>query len=412
MEEVAIMNDLRGKAVLAGVLIAAAFFARGLTPWIAGGLLAFGLFNAVFSPRGTDVVRIISIFAALVGLLSPRGWWALVLFAGWLVWPPAYAVAWALGQRALEAAAPPLPDAVDRGRGARTAAAAIIGSVAIASGAYRLLVSHNLQQTSALFIGLPALLAIVVVLTVAPRSAIGVATKAVTVGLLVSLIFLGEGILCVLMSAPLFYFVAVAIAAMMQRAVGERMTTLRSCAVLLVVAPLTLEGVTGATTFNREETVTVTRIVHASPEAIGRALFAPPRFDRALPFYLRAGFPRALSTRIAQSDGVTQWIVALRGGEMHLNVMEPRTGDLVLELESSRPGLVRWRAVSDTSHMTHFLNWRDVTVRWDRAGDGDSTVTWTLRYRRGLDPAWYFAPWERYAVQLAGGYLIDAVATP
>ena len=39
-------------------------------------------------------------------------------------------------------------------------------------------------------------------------------------------------------------------------------------------------------------------------------------------------------------------------------------------------------------------------------------VTWTLRYRRGLDPAWYFGPMEQYAARLAAGYLIDTVATP
>ena len=39
-------------------------------------------------------------------------------------------------------------------------------------------------------------------------------------------------------------------------------------------------------------------------------------------------------------------------------------------------------------------------------------MRWTLRYRRLLDPAWYFGPWERYAVRLAAGYLIDTVATP
>ncbi len=273
--------------------------------------------------------------------------------------------------------------------------------------------NQQLQQTSALFVGLPAIIAVVVVLTVSPRTAIGVATKAVTVGLLVSLLFLGEGILCVLMSAPLFYFVAIAIAAVMQGS-RDRVATLRSCVVLLVIAPLSLEGVTGATTIGRDETVTVTRIVHASPEAIGEALFAPPRFDRALPFYLRAGFPRALSTRIERGSGsgATRWIVELRGGEMRLDGMEARTGDLVLELADSRPGLVRWRAASDTSHMTHFLEWQEASVRWERIGPDVSAVTWTLRYRRGLDPAWYFGPWERYAVQLAAGYLIDAVATP
>jgi hypothetical protein len=102
----------------------------------------------------------------------------------------------------------------------------------------------------------------------------------------------------------------------------------------------------------------------------------------------------------------------MRGGEMRLDGMEPRAGDLVLELEDARPGRLRWRAISDDSHMTHFLSWQYATVEW-RALDAHTTaVTWTLQYRRGLDPSWYFGPWERYVAGIAAAYLIDAVATP
>jgi hypothetical protein len=97
---------------------------------------------------------------------------------------------------------------------------------------------------------------------------------------------------------------------------------------------------------------------------------------------------------------------------MRLNGMEARTGDLILELEEARAGLVRWRAVSDSSHVTHFLAWREVIVQWEPVDASTTKVTWTLRYRRGLDPSWYFGPMERYAARLAAGYLIDAVATP
>ena len=410
----AVSSRVRFGAVLVVVLVAAAVIGRAHGPWVAGGLLAFGLFNAVIAPPGTEVVRLASVLVVAGALVSSDGWWAAIAVIGWLLWPPAYAVAWSLGRRADDPLDKPGADA-ERARAARVGVAAIVVSVAVASGLYRLLVQHQLQQTSALFVGLPAIIAIVVVLAVSPRTAVGVAVKAVTVGLLISLMFLGEGILCVLMSAPLFYFIAIAIAATMDRAHRNRLSTLRSCAVMLVVAPLSLEGVTGATTFNRDETVSVTRAVHATPDAIACAMAAPPRFDRALPLYLRAGFPRALSTRVDRSGAKPRWIVEMRGGEMHLDGMEPRTGDLVLELEESRPGFVRWRAVSDTSHMTHFLNWQEVIVSWDAPGGVnafESNVTWTLHYRRGLDPGWYFGPWERYAVGLAAGYLIDAVATP
>jgi hypothetical protein len=59
----------------------------------------------------------------------------------------------------------------------------------------------------------------------------------------------------------------------------------------------------------------------------------------------------------------------------------------------------------------HWLSWRSAEVRW-RAVPGGTEVRWTLRYRRRLDPAWYFAPLERYGVRLAAGYLIETLATP
>ena len=298
---------------------------------------------------------------------------------------------------------------------ARIGLATLILAVAIAVVAYRVIVFHNLQQTAALFIGIPALLAIVVTFGVSPRSATGVACKAVTIGLLVSMLFLWEGVLCVLMSAPLFFAVAVGITHFVQivRGTGDRDTiTLRSCAILLVLVPMSLEGVTDLTTLNRTESVSASRIVGASADAVARALLDAPRFDRARPLLLRGGFPSPIAARIDRTSGKTRWIITMRGGEMLLSGLEPRTGELTLTLEESRPGLVRWRALSDTSHMTHFLAWREIVVRWDAVDAATTRVTWTVRYQRGLDPAWYFGPMERQAVRLAARYLIDSVATP
>ena len=177
-----------------------------------------------------------------------------------------------------------------------------------------------------------------------------------------------------------------------------------------MIVPMSLEGVTESLSFGRDESVTATQIVRASAQEIQKAVFEPPRFDRAMPIPLRLGFPRPASVRI--EDGTERWIIRMRGGEMRLDGMEPRAGDLVLELEEARPGLVRWRAISDDSHMTHFLAWQSATVEWTSIDAHTTKVTWTLQYRRGLDPSWYFGPWERYVASMAAGYLIDAVATP
>ena len=102
----------------------------------------------------------------------------------------------------------------------------------------------------------------------------------------------------------------------------------------------------------------------------------------------------------------------MRGGERYITGMESRSGDLVMMLEENAADHVRWRAVSDTSHMTHFLNWEASRVDWAAIDAHTTRVTWTIEYRRALDPFWYFGPMERYAVHMAAGYLIDSVATP
>ena len=408
------------KTALVALLVGAALVgsrshtnAAPLAGVFALALLIFGIVNVVVSTPGTRWVRAIAVGTVFGALLWPAANAWVLLFA-WLAWPPAFVASWALA-RNTSAPATESEEAHQNGTAARIAVASLIGAVAIASLLYRLLVAHNLEQTAALFIGIPALLAIVVVFAVRPESVVGVACKAVTVGLLVSLLFLGEGVVCVVMSAPLFYAIAVAIGSSMEwahRRHEKSDSTLFSCFILLAIVPMSLEGVTSITTLNRDEAVSASKIVHAPAVEVERALFAAPRFDRQRPFLLRAGFPAAVASRIERQGREQHWVVQVRGGETRLNGMEPRTGNLVLALEDARPGLVRWRALSDSSHTTHFLDWRESIVQWEPIDAQTTRVSWTLTYRRGLDPAWYFGPMERYAAGLAAGYLIDVVATP
>ncbi len=406
------LDRLSVRLALVGALLVAAVInpQPNVNVWWTVGAVAFGVFNVLVTPPGTQWARVLSIVATLAALISGGG--PLLLLIAWLLWPPAYMAAWSIARRAEQP--PPPVNGEDLFTPARISLAGVIIALAIASIVYRLLFMKGLQQTAALFIGIPALLAVLVVFAASPRSAAGVACKAVTIGLLVSILFLGEGVLCVVMSAPLFYAVGIGIGAM----IGATSSTesprhsLRSYLILLPFIPMTLEGVTDLTTLNRDETVVRSKVVAASSDAVERALQSSPRFDRLRPMYLRAGFPSPVSTRIDRSGAKPRWVIQLRGGETRLDGIEARTGDLVLELADRRPGVVRWRALADTSHMTHFLNWQEAAVTWAPAGPGMTRVTWTLRYRRGLDPAWYFGPWERYAVGLAADYLIDAVATP
>src|SRR5262249_55634200 len=221
-----------------------------------------------------------------------------------------------------------------------------------------------------------------------------------------SMIFLWEGALCVLMSAPIFYMVAIAVATIFDRIRRQDRSSFASCLLLAVVLPMSLEGATTRTTIDRGEAVTATQIVAAPAAEVARALLEAPRFERVRPrpFVLRAGFPTPATTRIERSGTAGQWIIGVRGGEMLLNGMEQRAGELVLDLVEARPDRVRWRVRSDTSHMTHFLAFRESIVDWHAIDARTTRVTWTIRFDRGLDPAWYFGPMERYVTHIAAGY--------
>jgi hypothetical protein len=404
-------------------LVAAAIVAAAALTQVDGWslvLAAFGILNVLVAPVGTSVVRALAIVAVLVGLLAPPDVRPLFVWYACLAWMPAMLIARAAADR--HRAPGPLPRGAvlsatesddDRKNGeiaGRLAMGASILAVSSAVIVYRLTVGQGLQQTAALFVGIPALLAAVVAIAVTPRTAAGVAFKTVTVGLLISLTFLNEGILCVVMSAPLFYGVAMVVVLLMELARGKGPAA--TCVALLALVPASSEGTLESLSFNRDEQVTQARLVPAPLVDVQRALLEAPRFDRPLPLLLRAGFPRPVATRVEGAGGGIRLVIRMRGGEMRLNGLEPRAGDLVLELEDHRPGFVRWRAVSDDSHMTHFLDWRGSSVHLEAAGANATRVTWMLQYRRGLDPAWYFGPLERYAATLAAGYLIDAVATP
>ena len=58
------------------------------------------------------------------------------------------------------------------------------------------------------------------------------------------------------------------------------------------------------------------------------------------------------------------------------------------------------------------MGWEEIEVTWTAIDDTRTEVTWRIHYERRLDPAWYFAPWQRYAVGLSAEYLIENLLTP
>ena len=285
------------------------------------------------------------------------------------------------------------------GRRARWQLVAVIVGVTMASFIYRWLNEQQLEQTSALFIGIPAALAIAVTRMGQGRSATDTALKATLLGLLIASIFLGEGLVCIVVAAPLFLAVAALIGILVDR---TRRRKRASALLMLAFLPISLEGVRPELSFERDETVVVEGVVLGDPAQVRRRLERTPEFSSPFPVFFHMGFPLP----------VAAWGEGLQAGslrQVRFAGGEGKPGVLTLKVAGTQPRRVLFRAVSDDSHIAHWLMWTEIEVAWEGMGSGETRVRWTLQYRRDLDPAWYFGPLERYAVRLAGEYLLEAV---
>ncbi len=296
------------------------------------------------------------------------------------------------------------PDSPANGNGARWNTVFIILAVSFAALFYRVLVSHKLEQTALLFIGIPTALAVLVAMTPKARTVTGAILKALTIGLLMAAPLLGEGFVCILMASPIFFAVGIVIGKLVDLSKRESRGTTTGL-LLLVFLPMSFEGVSERLSFPREETVAVERVVAAPAAEVEHALGEPLRLGESLPLFLRPGFPRPVGAAGRGLQVGDRRTIHFAGGE-------GPPGDLVLEVAETKPGFVRFRFVSDHSRIAHWLAWRASEVRWVAVDATHTRVAWTLSYRRNLDPAWYFGPWERYAVGVAAGHLIQAGATP
>jgi hypothetical protein len=286
----------------------------------------------------------------------------------------------------------------------------VIIALAVGSTAFHVLALTGFRHTAAVFIGLPTLFALLVARSGRPATGTGVVMRVITLALLLSSIVFAEGMVCILLAAPIFYLVGFLVSeSVFAIRNGLRKRKGRTFVMLaLIVLPTGFEGTLPGVEWNREETVTVSRIVSGTPAEVRTALSARPGFAPALPPFLRLGFPVPVATAgsgLAIGDTRTVVFAHSHGGHVE-------RGTLSFRVAEGDSQFVRFAPAGDDSYVTHWLSWRSSEVRWRAVSPGTTRVEWTLRYRRRLDPAWYFAPLERYGVGVAAGYLIESLATP
>ncbi len=274
---------------------------------------------------------------------------------------------------------------------------------------YFVLKKVNLNNSAALYIGLPIILALG--LSLYPtKSHLGQTNKYITIALLLSSLFFGEGYICILFSAPIMYVVGGFIAVAADRkAHNKNKSNFHSIAIIGSLSLMSLEGTSPLMTVPRDTQIVVSEIVPASQQEILNQLSKPMQFVTPKPYFLRI-FPCPV-----QNSGMGLNVGAIRKSHFvaYKKIWWDRiSGELIMKITQSTPDHIQFSVIKDDSYLHHYLHWKDSDISLAAIDATHTRVTWKLSYTRLLDPAWYFGPLEHYAVSLSAHQLIENVATP
>ncbi len=280
----------------------------------------------------------------------------------------------------------------------------------IAGFFYMILGKHALLNTAVLYVGLPTIIAIFVGAAPRSQSATGTIIRVMIVLLLGSGPILGEGYLCILFTLPIWLIPAFVIGSMIDTVKTPsnfNENSFKTPAAIIFLALLSLEGTTEPLTINRNHSIQVEKIVATTPAMVQLALSQTPEKELSLPLFLRL-FPSPLGF---EGEGLD--IGDTRTVHLVLPLFyKERRGKINFRITAKGDHWIQFTPVSDDSYMSHYLEWKRSTVRWEPRGTKQTKITWELDFQRKLDPSWYFGPLQSYAATLAAEALIDNVATP
>jgi hypothetical protein len=231
-----------------------------------------------------------------------------------------------------------------------------------------------------------------------------------TIIMLGSSAFLFEGFICVLFFMPIYYlFVTLAyLIGLMSRQGGKKKDDgrLRGSVLTLIILVAALEGTAPSTSFERQNSVTRTAIFEADIATLQANLARPIELPPQREWFLSI-FPLPVESQTG----------SLEPGDIHTlhfvykrwfftNVKE---GDFRLRIDSVSDEEVRTSVVGNSSYLATYLDLQGTHITFDALPDGRTEVSLTITYQRLLDPAWYFGPLQRHAVEQSADYFLASV---
>lgn len=273
----------------------------------------------------------------------------------------------------------------------------LISILALVSMIFRSINYIGYEQTSLLFVGVPALIAILIIrYTNKPKTAYGLTFRVITLFLLICSIFFGEGTVCILFMAPIFYGVAALFVALYKNfKPRKKANSFVFIFIILVIAqPNEIKKI--GETHSIQNSITVDRLVSLNE------LTSTKDLSKDLPFFLdQLKFPRPISVK---TNGIKI------GNTQNIQFLSDTKGIglLSLEVTQSSKNKITYKIVKDDTHINHWLTWKKIKIEINELESGKSKITWTSSFICDLGPSWYFKPLEKYAVGVMNEHLLSS----
>ena len=268
----------------------------------------------------------------------------------------------------------------------------------------------ELFNSAALYVALPFLLALGMCFIPKAKSRVGATLKGITIAILLAFPILNEGVICMIMAAPILYGVGILTAWSHDRYERkEKGSKIQLAMVTPVLALASFEGVHDATTFPRDNSVEYSRTIEAPIESVREKLAATPTIEETRPFYMHL-FPLPVKTSGA---GLAV------GDERKLDYVykkwiwtNEKRGSTTFRVSESTDNYIRFDIPYDKSYLATYLTWQSSEVFLEAIDENKTKVIWRLSYTRKLDPVWYFGPMQHHYVTQTAKALVDNVADP
>ena len=322
---------------------------------------------------------------------------------------------------AIPGSLPPTQSAVDNhtpidssaapAAGGRALSYALLGLVLCAAAfqlIYSLLVRHKLQQGAAMFIGLPVILGSIIALATQPRSTLGMVFKVTALLLCVLAPVMQEGAVCIVMAAPIL-FAIMGLVALLTSLLGRHLGKgkVGCCALLLGLSPMVwerAEKLPGWEDLRPISEAADSVVLLATPQQVWEALAQSPQQLQQH----HASLPGFMQLRLTPGRREVQGEGLQVGATRHIYFDSDHFVGTVTHAEPGREVVfsVSEQDAGPGERISLWLRFVEVRFVVQDLGGGRTLLQQQTRYRRLLDPAFYFAPIERYGVHAMHRYTL------